>query len=130
MSEHDRELLIERLTILLEALERIPRRFAGIKTPNDFLATDAGVDRMDAICMILIAAGEELKSIDRVTQGQLLSRYPNVAWRGAMGVRDVLAHGYFQVNAEQLFAICRDDIPTLIQTVRTMIEDTQRGAAS
>ncbi len=129
MSDYDRELLVERLMTLLQALERIPRRFAGIATPDDFLASDAGIDRMDAICMILIAAGEELKSIDRVTEGRLLSRYPNVMWRGAMGVRDVLAHGYFQVNAEQLFDICRNDIPTLIDTIRTMIEDIERGTA-
>lgn len=53
----DPELLVERLRTLLEALERIPRRFAGIATPADFHATDAGVDRMDAICMTLIAVG-------------------------------------------------------------------------
>ena len=129
MSDYDRELLVERLMTLLQALERIPRRFVGIATPDDFLASDAGIDRMDAICMILIAAGEELKSIDRVTEGRLLSRYSNVMWRGAMGVRDVLAHGYFQVNAEQLFDICRNDIPTLIDTIRTMIEDIERGTA-
>jgi uncharacterized protein with HEPN domain len=130
MSEYDREVVVERLTMLLEALERIPRRFAGIAEPEDFVASDDGIDRMDAICMILIAAGEAIKRIDRVTEGRLLTRYPHVEWRGVMGVRDVLAHGYFQVNAEQLFAICRDDIPTLIDTVRKMIEDTQRGAAS
>ena len=46
-----------------------------------------------------------------------------------MGVRDVLAHGYFQVNAEQLFDICQNDIPALIETVKTMIVDIeQRGA--
>ncbi len=78
---YDQEVLLERLRSLLEALERIPRRFADIKTPADFYASDAGVDRMDAICMILIAVGEELKSIDRKTDGQLLSRYPGV--RGA-----------------------------------------------
>lgn len=78
---------------------------------------------MDAICMILIAVGEEFKAIDRRTNGTLLSRYPEVNWRGVMGVRDFLAHGYFQVNADQLFGICRDDIPLLIETVRKMIEE-------
>lgn len=84
---------------------------------------------MDAICMILIAVGEEFKNIDRKSEGKLLSRYPNVRWRGAMGMRDVLAHGYFQVNAEQLFDICRNDIPALIETVKTMIKDIERGDA-
>ena len=123
---YDREVLLERLRSLLEALERIPRRFADIKTPADFYASDAGVDRMDAICMILIAAGEELKIIDRKTDGQLLSRYPGVRWRGAMAVRDVLAHGYFQVNAEQLFDLCANDIPAMIATLKAMIADIEK----
>jgi len=126
---YDAELLVERLQTLLEALERIPRRFAGIAVPGDFHAGDAGIDRMDAICMILIAAGEELKNIDRKTEGRLLGRYPGVRWRGAMGVRDVLAHGYFQVNAEALFDICANDIPALIETVKMMIKDIERGIA-
>jgi len=126
---YDPELLVERLQTLLEALERIPRRFAGIAVPGDFHASDAGIDRMDAICMILIAAGEELKNIDRKTEGRLLTRYPGVRWRGATGVRDVLAHGYFQVNAEALFDICANDIPTLIKTVKTMIKDIEHGIA-
>jgi uncharacterized protein with HEPN domain len=124
---YDPELLIERLRTLLEALERIPRRFADIASPADFHATDAGIDRMDAICMTLIAVGEELKTIDRKTERQLLVRYPDVKWRGVMGVRDVLAHGYFQVNAEQLFDICEKDIPILIATINTMIQDIERG---
>ena len=126
---YDAELLLDRLRTLLEALERIPRRFASIVTSDDFYASDAGIDRMDAICMVLIAAGEELKKIDRKTEGKLLSRYPDVKWRGVMGARDVLAHGYFQVNAEQLFAICRDDIPELIETVKTMMQEIGHGTA-
>lgn len=120
---YDPELLVEKLQTLLEALERIPRRFADIDSPADFTSSDEGIDRMDAICMILIAAGEEIKNIDSKTEGKLLSRYPDIKWRGVMGVRDVLAHGYFQVNAEQLFAICQKDIPVLIKTVKSMIED-------
>jgi len=120
---YDTELVIERLTSVLEALERIPRRFAEIETPSGFTDTEAGVDRMDAICMILIAVGEEFKAIDRKTESSLLSRYPEVNWRGIMGVRDFLAHGYFQVNVNQLFGICRDDIPALIHTVRKMIDE-------
>jgi hypothetical protein len=70
----DPDVLIERLTGVLKALESIPRRFAGIERPSDFTATDARIDRMDAICMILIAAGEELEEIDSRTEGKLLRR--------------------------------------------------------
>ena len=84
---------------------------------------------MDAICMILIAAGEEFKNIDRKTEGKLFSRYPGIDWRGAIGLRDVMAHGYFDVNILQLFSICRDDIPRVIETLRTMIRDLKHGPA-
>jgi uncharacterized protein with HEPN domain len=125
---YDPEVLVEKLRTLLEALERIPRRFAGIAAPSDFYANDAGIDRMDAICMILIAAGEEFKNIDHKTEGKLLSRYPGVKWRGVMGVRDVIAHAYFQVNPEQLYDICKHDIPALIETIKTMIKDIENDA--
>jgi hypothetical protein len=58
---YDQDLLPERLTTLLEVLERIPRRFADIRTPADFYASDAGIDRIDAMCMILAA---RIKTLD------------------------------------------------------------------
>lgn len=38
-------------------------------------------------------------------------------------------HGYFKVNAEQLFDICKNDIPAMIETVKTMIADIEHGVA-
>lgn len=121
----DKALLIERLEETIEALERIPRRFAGINSADDFVKDDEGLDRLDAICMILIAAGETFKQIDRKTDGRLLAQYTDVDWRGVKGVRDAIAHGYFDVDAEEVFTICQNDIPVLIATVRKMIEDSK-----
>jgi uncharacterized protein with HEPN domain len=90
-----------------EALERIPRRFAPISRAEDFLSSVEGLDRLDAICMMLIAVGEAFKQIDRKTEGRLLPRYPEVDWVGVKGVRDVVAHGYFDVDEDQVFAICQ-----------------------
>jgi len=42
---YDRALLAERLETVLEALERIPRRFEGISHPEDFRASAQGIDR-------------------------------------------------------------------------------------
>lgn len=123
------ELIVERLEDVLEALERIPRRFTGIKTPEDFYDTPEGQDRLDAICMVLIAVGEAFKQVDRQTDGTLLARYPGVDWPGVKGVRDVIAHGYFDVDAEEVFAICQNDIPVLIETVRAMLKDLADDSA-
>ena len=42
----DQTLLRERLQMILDALERIPRRFAKIKTPDDFVTSQSGIDLM------------------------------------------------------------------------------------
>lgn len=126
----DQVLLLERLQLVLSALERIPRRFAKINTPADFVNSQSGVDLMDSICMVLLAAGEELKKIDRETGGVFLARYPQVMWRGAIGLRDVLAHGYFQIDPEQLYAICKENVPPLIETIQQMIQELEADSPS
>jgi uncharacterized protein with HEPN domain len=116
-------LLRERLESILEALKRIPRRFAAVSSAEYFTITEDGKDRLDAICMILIAVGEAFKQIDKKTQGKLLARYPEIEWSGVMGVRDVIAHGYFEIDVEEVFSICQTDIPILIEIVHKMLED-------
>ena len=116
-------LLRERLESVLEAFERIPRRMMGVPSAEFFVASDEGKDRLDAICIILMAVGEAFKQIDRKTEGKLLARYPEVDWPGVMGVRDVIAHGYFDINVEEVFGICQTDIPALIRTVRKMLAE-------
>lgn len=126
----DSGLLVEQLQQILDALERIPRRFSSVVTANDFLDTADGQDRLDAICMILIAVGEAFKRIDRKTDGELLIQYPEIDWLGVKGVRDVIAHGYFDIDAEEVFGICKDDIPVLIETTRRLIQNLEKNNSS
>ncbi len=57
----DDGLLLDRLTQILEALERIPRRFENIASPQDFYSTESGLEHLDSICMVLLAVGESFK---------------------------------------------------------------------
>jgi uncharacterized protein with HEPN domain len=121
---------IDRLKDVLEALERIPRRFESIHSPDDFMVDETGREHLDSICMILMAVGEAFRQMEAKTKGDWLARYPQIPWRDVIGVRNVIAHGYFDIDAEQVFGICKKEIPELIATVRVMIEDMQDGAAS
>lgn len=127
---YDTELVLEILRQIQEAGKRIERRFSPVRHPDDFLITDEGLDRLDAICMMLIAIGESLKNLDKLTNGELLARYPGVDWKGAKGARDIISHHYFDLNAEAVFGICQNDIPNLVATVEKMIEDLSHGALS
>ena len=120
---YDRELARELVAQILTALGRIARRAAPIATPGDFLADDDGIDRLDAIAMMLIAVGERCKNRDKITGGALLARYPGVDRTGVKGMRDVLSHHYFDLDPELVHAVCRKEIPPLRRTFEAMRAD-------
>lgn len=81
----DRELAQEILRQIHWSACTVLRRFAPIESPEDFLASEAGLEKLDAICMQLIAIGESVKQLDKVTRGRLLARYPKVEWKQVRG---------------------------------------------
>ncbi len=80
---------------------------------------------LDAICMLIIAIGESLKNLDKITNNSLLSQYPQVDWKGAKGMRDVISHHYFDVDAEEIFYTCSYNMRPLSATLKTIIEDIE-----
>ncbi len=50
------------------------------------------MEKLDAICMQLLALGESVKNLDKVTDGTLLQQYPSIEWKRVMGMRDVISH--------------------------------------
>ena len=72
----DLELVSDILTNILVAIRRVERRFVGIETPDDFLADNHGVDRLDGIAMMLIAIGEQVKRLATMAEIDLDASYP------------------------------------------------------
>ena len=79
--------------------------------------------RLDAICMNLIALGEAVKGLDKITRGELLPGYPEIYWRGVMKMRDKIAHHYFEMDAEVVFKTLKEDIPMMLPIVHRMIKE-------
>ena len=59
---YDRELAFEILTQIYDSTQTILKRFAPVKSVEDFTGADAGMEKLDAICMQLIAIGTPEKS--------------------------------------------------------------------
>lgn len=94
----EKALLIETLTQILSAAERILKRFKPIRTSDDFLEDETGLEKLDSICMQLIAIGESLKNVDKLTDKKLLPNYPAVDWKSVKGMRDIISHHYFDLK--------------------------------
>lgn len=114
---YDKTLVVLILKQIEEAISRIERRFSIIKNPDDFLRNEEGLDRLDSIAMMLITIGESIKNIDKISEGKILSNYPEIHWPGVKGVRDILAHDYFNIDPEEIFGICSKDIEPLKKVI-------------
>jgi uncharacterized protein with HEPN domain len=122
---HDRELCLEVLRQIEEAAIKICSRFQVIHQVSDFTDSPAGAEKLDSICMMLIVIGESLKNLEKITGGTLLSQYPEVDWKKAMGMRDIITHHYADIHAETVFFTCKRKIPPLLETVRKIAKDLQ-----
>ena len=64
---YDRKLVFNDLNLLIEAVSIVLRRTTGIQHANDFLLSEEGVILLDSVCMKLIAIGEGIKKLDKIT---------------------------------------------------------------
>lgn len=71
--------------------------------------------------MQLIAIGESLKNFDKITSRKVLSNYPEIEWQKVMGLRDIISHHYFDVDAEAIFDVCENHINILGNTIKKIM---------
>ena len=120
---YDRVLVGELLEQILNATTVILNRFEIVDSSDFFLDTPEGMEKLDSICMQLIAIGETLKNIDKITNKELLKNYPQVDWKGAKGIRDIISHHYFDLDAQEIYYVCDAKLPTLKSTVEKILQD-------
>jgi uncharacterized protein with HEPN domain len=120
---YDKGLTLEVLMQIQAVLRTIAERFKPVKTVLDFTGSPGGMEKLDSICMLLIVVGETLKKLDKITDASLLAKYPQINWKQVKGLRDVISHQYFDVNAEAIFDVCQTKIGPLGDAIAKIIED-------
>ena len=106
---------IEESIILLQQWNK------DVKEVDDYLLTPEGMKNLAATCMIIEAIGESIKKIDKKTNGELLVLRTEIPWKRVMGMRDHIAHGYFDIDAEVVFQTIKNNISPLLDAVRFFI---------
>ena len=99
------------------AIDRLQERTKNVHTADDFLSTPGGMEKLDAACMVLIAIGESIKNLDKVSEGKLLPTYPSIPWKKVMGIRDIMAHHYFEVDADVVFEVINKELESLKKAI-------------
>ena len=75
------------------------------------------MQKLAASCMLIEAIGEGIKQIDNLTKGQLLTERPEIPWKDVMGIRNHIAHGYFDINGYLVFSTIKNDLSALQEAI-------------
>lgn len=107
--QYDKDIVLDILHRVYTSIEHIEERSQPYSCGDDFLMSSTGVAILDSICMQFIAIGESLKGLDKVTKGKLLSTHLEIDWKNVKGLRDIIAHHYFEVDADQIWWIIENE---------------------
>jgi len=123
---YDKSLAIKTLKNIEDSLLEVLEWSHDITSVDDFVTSHSGMILLNALCMKLLAIGEEIKGLDRRTEGELLIHYPVVPWKQIKGLRDIIAHRYFSLDADIVFSVIKVDIQPLLETIQKITADLKQ----
>ena len=112
MSSKDRGSLLA----ILDSIERINTYVAGIRGAADYYESNVV---FDATLMNFITIGE---MVDRVSE-ELKARHTELNWQKVKDFRNLVAHDYLGVDAEEVWQIIRTDLPILKEQVKKILSE-------
>ena len=121
ISSDKREVLLDTLHQVEEAIENLMKWNHGITDMNVLLMSPGGMQDLAGNCMTIMAIGEGFRKIDKSTEGQLLSLRPEIPWHQVFGLRNRIAHGYFDIDIDIISEVINNDLQPLLEATRYLI---------
>ena len=109
---------VEGLLLQIEnAIQQLTEWNLSVLSADDYYQSSEGMRKLAASCMIIEAIGEGINQIDKVTNGQFLPLYPDIPWVDIIGIRNHIAHGYFDIDGEIVFSVIKNDLVSLSKAI-------------
>lgn len=111
MSEKDRDNLLN----ILDAARKIREYTAGVADADAFFEDER---TFDAVLMNFVVIGEAIVKLSDATK----SSHDKVPWDKIKGFRNVIAHDYFGVDAEEVWQIVHEHLPEFVEDVQQIMK--------
>lgn len=95
------------------AISQLKEWNEDIEDADEFYLSSSGMQKLAANCKLIEAIGEGIRKIDEYSKGELLPERPEVPWKDVIGIRNRIAHGYFEVDAEMVLSAIKNDLDAL-----------------
>lgn len=99
------DIIALRIDSLLMQIDKIQNDLNGY-TLDEFAKSDLLVR---ATCFSLVQIGEQMNRLEE----SLGKKFPNLPWREARRMRNLIVHVYNKVDAEEVFATYKNDLESL-----------------
>ena len=104
-----------------KAIEQLQDWNKDIQNVDDYYSTPDGMKNLAASCMLIEAIGEGVKQIDKLTQSRLLDERPEIPWQDVIGIRNHIAHGYFDIDGDIVLDVIKNNLDELLVTINYFI---------
>ena len=104
------------------AISQLKEWNEDVENADDFYLSSSGMQKLAANCMLIEAIGEGIKQIDILSEGKLLPERQDIPWKDIMGIRNHIAHGYFEIDAETVLDTIKNDLGELREAIEYFIE--------
>lgn len=104
-----------------KAIEQLQDWNKDIQNVDDYYSTPEGMKNLAASCMLIEAIGEGVKQIDKLTQSRLLDERPEIPWQDVIGIRNHIAHGYFDIDGDIVLDVIKNNLDELLAAINYFI---------
>ena len=101
---------------MLDAVEKIKQYSSLYASADDF---SAAVQAFDASLMNFIVIGE---MVEKLSEQLIDASKTDIDWFKIKGFRNILAHNYFGIDAEEVWQIIHNDLPNLENHVKKIVQ--------
>ena len=99
--------IIEHIENVLNSQKRFGREFSVFISDKDYF---------NSVCMSLLQIGELARNLTK----EFTNKHDQIPWKNIVGLRNVVAHEYGQLDMETVWATITDDIPDLYEKCKKL----------
>ena len=121
ISSANRQRVISIFKQIETAITQLQEWNQTVSSVDDYYLSPEGMQKLAANCMLIEAIGEGIHQINRITEGRLLIERTEIPWEDVIGIRNHIAHGYFDIDAEIVLSVIKNDLSPLLKAVQYFI---------